>query len=177
MPRIKNIRFTTTDCGRCSGTGMYGPRSVAGGQCMACKGGRVVLTRAGRTARIAYDRAMDEALNVPLGDIAPGARVWSTAVRDDGSRVARYGPRWRVVASVTALGTNRYTRGPDGSRRPCVDVLVAFEDNEGGKTTTLPGAGQDGSRGSVLRVFDDAAVQRVCADIVARFPGAKAVYV
>ena len=168
---IKKIRFTTTECGRCSGTGRYGPMSVAGGQCMGCKGGGIVLTRAGKTARAAYDVAMDEALNTALEDVTPGDLVWSAAHKEIDGRYAEYGYRWRVVKTLEATESKVYRTLPDGTLQGRTDYVVTFDD---GKWATFVGKGDVGSSGVALRVYDENAIQRVFADVVDRFQGAKA---
>lgn len=69
------LRFETTECTRCGGSGSYGPVQVEGGRCFTCLGKGIMLTRRGRLAKSFLDENL-ETMNKALEDIVPGERVW-----------------------------------------------------------------------------------------------------
>lgn len=70
-----SVRFETTTCGRCAGSGTY-PSPLWNGVCLGCSGTGHRLTRAGRTARKRYDDIIEK-MKVTIGDLKVGDRVWA----------------------------------------------------------------------------------------------------
>lgn len=71
---LPTITFETSDCGRCAGSGMYGPISIDGGRCFSCHGSGIALTRAGRIARKRYDAIIGK-MHVRIDEVRPGDRI------------------------------------------------------------------------------------------------------
>jgi len=70
------IRFESGECGRCDGSGSFGPRIVNGGRCFDCKGTGRTLTTNGSRARSAYIAALNERTSVEIGSLVAGDQVW-----------------------------------------------------------------------------------------------------
>ncbi|MET7363203.1 hypothetical protein ABZS76_32865 [Streptomyces sp. NPDC005562] len=124
---ITKIRFETTACGRCSGTGAHGPKMVKGGICFQCHGKGDRLTRRGCTARDRYDALVIERLGAPVTTLKPGDTVFSQAHTWAGIEPVTYPARWRTIESITITET-----GSVG--RPATDA----EGNETGNVDWLP---------------------------------------
>lgn len=69
-----SIKFETESCGRCGGTGYYGPTCVNGGRCFKCGGGKTQRTRAGEFARKAFN-AIVEANTAPVATLEVGQKI------------------------------------------------------------------------------------------------------
>lgn len=110
---LPTITFETTDCGRCGGTGFFGPLSVDGGRCFGCAGGRIVLTRSGAIARKRYDAIM-ATMNTPIADVKPGDRV-KVELAHTRSWSMRKRAAWYTVIDITSKF--------DGSKLNGVDIM------------------------------------------------------
>lgn len=74
-----SVKFATETCARCNGTGMFGPRSVNGGRCFKCGGGKVQSSRAGTAARKAFSAVVDANVK-PVAELEVGQKVkWAGA--------------------------------------------------------------------------------------------------
>lgn len=87
MPQ--KIRFETTECGRCGGSGRYSWNALHGDRCYGCGGTGVVLTKAGAAAKLAYWAVARP--EVPVTEVKVGDLV---RVRTLGSEITR------VVVSI-----------------------------------------------------------------------------
>ena len=96
---LPTITFETTDCGRCAGTGFFGPLSIDGGRCFGCAGGKIVLTRAGKIARKRYDDIMNR-MKVTLDLLKVGDRI-KTELSSTTSWSLRKRARWYTVSDIT----------------------------------------------------------------------------
>lgn len=72
--KLPTIAFETTDCGRCGGSGMYGPMCIDSGRCFGCGGKGIRLSRAGKIARDRYDAIMGK-MHVRIDEIKAGDRI------------------------------------------------------------------------------------------------------
>lgn len=86
------VRFEITGCGRCGGTGFYGPMSINGGRCFSCVNG-MRRTRRGEAAKQLFDQTMDELMLVPVLDL----KVGDLAFLDHG---------WRKLTDATERPTH-----------------------------------------------------------------------
>ncbi|MEU6362186.1 hypothetical protein [Streptomyces albidoflavus] len=94
------IRFETTECGRCDGSGRFGPNAIQSGTCFDCQGTGTRLSARGKTARRRYDEACAEKLTVPATDLKPGDRIFSPALSSATLFGGQHPKRWRTVAAV-----------------------------------------------------------------------------
>lgn len=131
------IHFEQEPCGRCGGTGRHSFNLRDGHTCWGCSGEKVRLSRRGRAAFEAYEKALaDSAATVAVRDIEPGMRIRSQAHGglDGAARPWNYKAAWRTVATVEVT---EYTgRGVEDGKYvdvPCVRAAITFED---GKTWT-----------------------------------------
>lgn len=69
-------RFETRVCGRCWGTGRFGPLCVKGGVCFGCNGAKRVLTRRGSAAVTFYRKLC----TVTAAELKPGDKIRSIGV-------------------------------------------------------------------------------------------------
>lgn len=97
------IRYETTTCPRCSGTGRHSFNSVHGTVCYGCSGRGKVRTDAGRKASETLAKLAGELASIAVADLQPGDVVRQA------SRGGR--ARWSTVTSVEAdpLNAGRYT--------------------------------------------------------------------
>lgn len=65
------LLFESTSCGRCGGSGPYGPTCVYGGKCFKCCGRGMVLTKRGHAAQLYYASLREK----PVEDIKAGDLV------------------------------------------------------------------------------------------------------
>lgn len=111
------IRFQTDVCGRCGGTGRHDYNQVDGDMCYGCRRAGRLLTKAGRTAREAYDALIEERCTKPVEEIKVGDKVF----RKGEAPVFSIPPMFRrsafytVVASYRESGAVNWTLdfGPD----------------------------------------------------------------
>lgn len=76
------LKFETTTCARCAGTGRLAQYSrVDGGVCYGCNGSKLVYTKAGAAARKAHKAALDAALNAALGIKASEIKIGDVVER------------------------------------------------------------------------------------------------
>jgi hypothetical protein len=142
------IRFETTECSRCGGTGEYSYNSLTGTRCFKCNGGKAQLTRKGAAARAAYDEAMDAMCR---------RQMWTVRA---GDVVKPYGARQRWTTVVAA--DTRVVEMPSHG-------IVRFDSH----LTFKNGTGYGGQAQTPIMVHPGAeAVQSIQADIAARFSGA-----
>jgi len=108
---MTTIRFETTTCDRCGGTG-YMPYAAYGGVCFKCNKAGKVLTRKGLAARKAFYAARVAACqSVPVGELQVGQKI------------SQDGETWRtVVAPVDLEETSGYETDANGERFPFVRV-------------------------------------------------------
>lgn len=124
------IRFETTECGRCGGTGQFGPTAVDNGRCFNCTGNKTVLTRKGRAARDAYEQLELDNLVVHASELSEGDHIYSNARR--GGCVNDYVKTWRKVKSIK-LETREvdvakvYTNG-ELKRSTMTYILITFQE-------------------------------------------------
>ena len=85
----QKIRFETTECSRCGGSGRYSWNAIHGDRCYGCGGTGTVLTKAGAAAKAAY-WAVARA-EIPVTDLQVGDLI---RVRPMGGEVTR------VVAAI-----------------------------------------------------------------------------
>ncbi|PPS89590.1 hypothetical protein [Streptomyces sp. MH60] len=127
------IHFEEEPCGRCNGTGRYSYNQRDGHVCWGCSGKKVRLSRRGKTAFEAYEKALaDSAATVAVRDVKPGMRIMSQAHGGvAGNKPWDYKAAWRTVATVEVT---EYTgRGVENDRYvdvPCVRAEIAFEDGK-----------------------------------------------
>lgn len=140
------IRFETSECGRCGGTGRYSFNQIDGDRCYGCGGSTRALTRKGKAARKAYDDLVDELLTVTYGDLSIGEVIWHNLSQSlTGTRMG-----WTKVESIT----------PDPLNPGCVAI----------ETTKGPGVHAP-AEFSVKR-YDRELLAGIASDIVACYPGA-----
>lgn len=70
---LHNLRFESSSCSRCLGSGQM-PYAVNNGRCFKCGGSGRQLTAKGRSARKAYD-AFRTSQMVPVTDVLAGDRI------------------------------------------------------------------------------------------------------
>lgn len=71
MANGKESAFEAVACGRCGGSGRYGPLSVYNGVCFGCSGSGIKLTKRGLAAATVYR----ESLTVVVSDLKVGQKV------------------------------------------------------------------------------------------------------
>lgn len=98
--KLPTITFETTDCGRCAGTGMYGPLCVDSGRCFGCGGKGIRLSRAGKIARDRYDAIMAK-MHVRIDEIKAGDRV-KIELAHTRSWQLRKRETWYTVTDITS---------------------------------------------------------------------------
>lgn len=98
--KLPTIAFETTDCGRCAGTGMYGPTCIDGGRCFGCGGKGIRLSRAGKIARDRYDAIMGK-MHVRIDEIKAGDRV-KIELAHTRSWQLRKRATWYTVTDITS---------------------------------------------------------------------------
>jgi hypothetical protein len=130
---IVKIHFDEEPCGRCGGTGRYSYNERDGNVCWSCSGKKVRLSRRGRTAFEAYEKALaDSAATVAVRDIKPGMRIMSQAHGGvSGNKPWDYKAAWRTVATVEV--TEFTGRGVEDDKYvdvPCVRAAITFEDGK-----------------------------------------------
>lgn len=112
-PEPLKINFEFGPCGRCSGSGMHGPKVVQGGVCFQCKGSGERITANGSRAIKAYRELMEQRMGTPAEEIAEGTRVYTDADRlTMGAQIVAYPWAWRTVRDVdvrTQESTNTAT--------------------------------------------------------------------
>lgn len=112
-PEPLKINFELSDCFRCSGTGMYGPKSVKGGVCFHCNGEGKVITRNGSRALETFRALMAERMGTPAEEITEGSRVFTPADRvTTNAQIVAYPWKWRTVRTAdvrTSETTNTET--------------------------------------------------------------------
>lgn len=100
-PEPLKINFELSDCFRCSGTGMYGPKSVKGGVCFHCNGEGKVITRNGSRALETFRALMAERMGTPAEEITEGSRVFTPADRvTTNAQIVAYPWKWRTVRTA-----------------------------------------------------------------------------
>lgn len=101
------IEFRSVTCRRCDGEGRnpYWGR-VAGGKCYNCAGAGRLLTRAGKEARLAFDKAITETLGTTYGQLEDDAlfRFQGT------SKIWRMGDRTAYPADTPVIRSVPATR-------------------------------------------------------------------
>lgn len=98
--KLPTIAFDTTDCGRCAGTGMYGPTCIDGGRCFGCGGKGIRLSRAGKIARDRYDAIMGK-MHVRIDEIKAGDRI-KIELAHTRSWKLRKREAWYTVIEITS---------------------------------------------------------------------------
>lgn len=73
------IKFDTTECGRCGGSGRYSYSQTNGSVCFGCKGSGKKYTDKGSCARAAYRSQLMDYLGVTADSLIPGNIVSSRA--------------------------------------------------------------------------------------------------
>lgn len=103
------IRFESTECGRCGGTGEHSYNEIDGTRCYGCGGTTRVLTKNGRRARDAYNALIDERCTKPVTEVKVGDRIWQRA---DGG-IAGIPPMFRRSGfyEVTNVESDRLNSG------------------------------------------------------------------
>ncbi|MCX4799629.1 DUF6011 domain-containing protein [Streptomyces sp. NBC_01242] len=142
-PEPLKINFDTEPCGRCGGTGRHSFNQRDGHVCWGCSGNKVRLSRLGRAASDAYEKALGaSAGTVAVGDIKPGMRIRSHAHGGlTGNGVPYDLPAaWHTVASVEITEKTREGWGvtPDGFRVDVAAVVaeITFEDGKSWRAET-----------------------------------------
>lgn len=75
------LRYDTTECGRCLGSGEYSYNQRDGKKCWGCGGSGKVYTKAAQKSRQAVDDLLDEMTVVHASTIAVGDRVQTSGMR------------------------------------------------------------------------------------------------
>ena len=128
------IHFEEEPCGRCGGTGSHSYNQRDGNVCWGCSGRKTRLSRRGRTASDAYEKALAEsAATVAVRDLKPGMRILAQAHGglDGQARPWNHAAAWRTVAEVTV--TEFTGRGAEKRAIvdvPCVLAKIKFEDGK-----------------------------------------------
>ncbi|WP_150237097.1 hypothetical protein [Nocardiopsis quinghaiensis] len=183
--RIKTVIFENTECGRCDGSGQYGPASVANGVCFSCAGKKTRLTKKGERASNETTRLLDERSSVPLSDLKEGDVIWAKASGWSGFHPIDYPYKWRQIKSISEprVSAHSITKDEDGNevRTPCYNVTVTFESIAGQeeRTNSLGGSSPEEIMAKTYRQRTDEyreIHQGVMREIVRRFSGATAVY-
>lgn len=132
--KMTKIIFEEEPCGRCGGTGQHSYNQRDGHVCWGCSGKKTRLSRRGRTAFQAYEKALAEsAATVAVQDVKPGMRIMAQAHGGvvNGNQPWDYKPAWRTVAEVKVT---EYTgRGVEDGKIidvPCVRAELKFEDGK-----------------------------------------------
>lgn len=118
------VKFETTDCSRCGGTGEFGPRSVNGGRCFSCAGSRVVLSRSGKAAKKRYD-AIIAKMDRTVEDIEPGDIIQARLAKG----LLSSATAWIKVTSVSADDTTGHMieTASDGTQTRIPFLRINFE--------------------------------------------------
>lgn len=87
------LTFETGTCTRCMGSGEYSFNALDGTRCYGCGGSGVKLTRAGRAAKVRFEKLLNERMRKSVTEVKAG-----DTTRHSGPRAA-----WRKVIEV---GTN-----------------------------------------------------------------------
>ncbi|MEV7675036.1 DUF6011 domain-containing protein [Streptomyces sp. NPDC088752] len=133
------IRFHMEECRRCGGAGTHLYNQRDGRVCWGCNGNKERLSRLGRTAFDAYEKALNNsAARVAVKDLAPGMRIHSQAHGGlVGAVPCDLPAAWRTVAAVTITERTQTGAGvtDDGFLTDVIitDAEILFED---GKTWT-----------------------------------------
>lgn len=168
------LHFETSPCGRCCGTGYFGPKSVKGGVCFQCGGGKNLLTRRARTARDRFDSLLVERLGRPSTELKAGDVVFShytTIV--DGWKPVDSPKRWRRIKSVeiTDHGPTTFKIGDEERTENRTSVHIEFVSARGEKTIGLT-ATREYLDGWLFPVYDDAVVEEIMRTVAAKYTGA-----
>lgn len=156
------VKFETTGCGRCAGSGMFGPLSINGGRCFTCGGSGAVLSRSGKAARKRFD-AITEKMTKKVDDVQPG-----DIVRLDLSRgVTRSARAWVEVTNIGEANGAYMISTENGieTKIPFIKIEFAAEARLDGWTAPLTQSHFS------IKVWDQA-IYREAAQSVARLKGA-----
>lgn len=178
-PRKAVIRFETTECGRCMGTGRFGPASIRSGQCFNCHGDGKVLSRRGTTARERYDALVLERLGRRVWELAEGDVVWAHYSTWAGALPVDSPKAWRTVTRVewteadsTAARIVTY-EGGERKVTPLSTGLVAFKTPEGRTERTVSvSAAREYFDTWIFPVYDRDALVAIMREVAARYTGA-----
>lgn len=91
------IKFETSACTRCGGTGRYSFNQIDGDKCYGCNGTTQALTRRGKAASKAYNDLVDELCTRTWGDISVGDTVWAY----NGNGFMNLSKGWVKVTAIT----------------------------------------------------------------------------
>lgn len=133
------VTFETKTCGRCGGSGHYSYNQMHGTTCYGCSGRKVVYSKAGAAARIAFAAKRLDLCGAAVNTLQPGDRFlteankWATVVEvgEDGSRwLDNTTGEWVNYTHVTTKhGSRGFCRGTERvivSRPELWPDLIAF---------------------------------------------------
>lgn len=124
------LRFETTTCSRCGGTGKHSFNQLDGDRCYGCprdkkdrtSGTGIVLTRAGATASKRYHEKINELMSTPVEDILPGDKIYASFfyVGDAGfGKVASFSEKWvTVLVASHDIKSSALSAAVDNPRDP-----------------------------------------------------------
>jgi hypothetical protein len=118
---MKKLLFESTSCGRCGGSGRYGPTSVYAGKCFKCHGRGEVLTKRGAAAQM----FLNDLRKKPASEFKVGDLFYSEGFNAGSySQPSFFDPvveiRYDDAGAVTALVGKRMNYGTSP------DTLVRF---------------------------------------------------
>jgi len=172
------LHFETSPCGRCGGSGMFGPKSVKGGVCFTCSGNGKLLTRRGKTARNRYDSLLVERLGRRVWELAEGDVVWSHYSAWAGFTPYDSPKAWRTVKSATYTpesGSAQIIKNDDGTeeRIPHAEGRVVFVAPEGKAERSVGVASTpEYFETWLFPVYDRAVVEEIMRHVAAKCTGA-----
>jgi hypothetical protein len=167
------IHFETSPCGRCCGTGSFGPKMVEGGRCFQCKGAKQLLTARGRTARKRYDEMVLERLGAPIADLKPGDVIWASYEAWAGFQPVTSVRAWRTVKAVTLDESYTTTFTVDGVEKSeqRMNMCIEFVSAKGEKSTALNSTPEHIGQLRYPR-YDAAVLVEIMTTVAARYKGA-----
>uniref|UniRef100_UPI003F493F96 hypothetical protein n=1 Tax=Nonomuraea sp. CA-251285 TaxID=3240002 RepID=UPI003F493F96 len=155
MTASLKIRFESTECGRCGGTGSHQWNQIDGDICYGCRRKGRVLTKAGSAARQAYDALIDERCTKPVEELKAGEMVWRKGEAPVFGILPMFSRSgwYEIVASYHASGDSSWTLdfGPSKDDQPRVMGV------------------QPGTR---FRVPSPEAVEQIMREVAAKYAGA-----
>jgi hypothetical protein len=151
------IRFESTECERCGGTGHHQYNQIDGTICYGCNGSGRALTRNGAQAREAYEALIDERCTKPAENVQVGEKIWQKADR----AVFGIPPRFR------RSGFYEVIRSEQDTNDPCYwDIDVTPDPETGEPRGTLC------AKGVRVRVANPQVQQQIMRQIARTYPGA-----
>ncbi|MGA5598333.1 DUF6011 domain-containing protein [Streptomyces cellulosae] len=168
------INFETRPCGRCFGSGEFGPKSVEGGVCFGCRGAGDVNTRRGRLAFTRFEEAVTARMGRPAAELKPGDKVWASyTVIADGWRPVEMPKAWRTVVAVKVGEPSTYTYKVGDEEHEAVTMTVTLTFRVKGKEVPCHIGGDPADTTAFLvPVYDSETLGEVMTMIAKKYTGA-----